>query len=120
MTAEINLTERCEIAYEILQKTNDGDDLDQIDLKLVELAVNGFLNEAGWEAFRKLNDSVKQGYKPPWFHGIENMLRTQQGYILWKGKLVEHYDSPWAYTPDGKKERGRIGCPLPASGEHRR
>ena len=73
-------------ACEVLHATNDGDDLAPMDLKLVELAVNGFLNEAGWEAFRKLNDRVNQGYKPPWFHGIENMLRTQQGDILWKGK----------------------------------
>jgi hypothetical protein len=101
--SEMDLDERCKMAGDILQKTNDGDDLDPLDLKLVESAVNGFLNDDGWEAFRKLNDSVNQGYVAPWFHGIENMRRTEQGYILWKGKRVEHYDSPWAYTPDGKK-----------------
>jgi hypothetical protein len=101
--SEMDLDERCKMAGDILQKTNDGDDLDPLDLKLVESAVNGFLNDDGWDAFRKLNESVQKGYVAPWFHGIENMRRTEQGYILWKGKRVEHYDSPWAYTPDGKK-----------------
>lgn len=97
------MSETCEKAITILQKTNDGDDLDPMDLKLVELAVNDFLNDEGKQAFQKLFDDVNRGYKPPWFHGIENMLRTQQGYILWKGKEVDHYDSPWAYTLKGKK-----------------
>jgi len=97
------MSETCEMAITILQKTNDGDDLDPMHLKLVELAVNDFLNEEGKATFRKLFDDVNKGYEPPWFHGIENMRRSQQGYIFWKGKEVEHYDSPWAYTLDGKK-----------------
>jgi len=101
--AELGLHARCEMSCEILQKTNDGDDLDPQHLWLVQEAVNGHLNDKGWAAFQELYDNVKAGYKPPWFHGIENMLRRQSGYVFWKGKIVEHYDSPWAYSPDGKK-----------------
>jgi hypothetical protein len=107
---EMGVHERCEMAQSILQKTNDGDDLDPLHLKLVEMAVNGFLNDKGWESFKELYESVKKGYVAPWFHGIENMRRTEQGYILWKGKRVEHYDSPWAYTPDGKKSAEELAA----------
>ena len=101
--SEMDVHKRCKMACEILSKTNDGDDLDPLDLKLVEMSVNGFLNEKGWSAFQELHEKVEKGYVAPWFHGIENMWRTEHGYILWKGKQVEHYDSPWAYTADGKK-----------------
>jgi hypothetical protein len=100
---EMDVHTRCEMACEILQKTNDGNDLDPRHLKLVEMAVNGSLNDKGYAAFRELFESVKAGYKPPWFHGIENMVRRQTGYVYWKGKAVEHYDSPWAYSPEAKK-----------------
>ena len=53
----------CDRAIEILRNTRDGDDLDPIHLKLVELAVNGFLNERGVEAFHRLYEEVKRGYK---------------------------------------------------------
>jgi len=39
------------MAIEILKATNDGDNLAPVDLKLVELAVNRYLNEAGEVAF---------------------------------------------------------------------
>ena len=96
-------TERCNLAIEILQKTNDGDDLDPRDLKLVESAVNGFLTEAGYQAFKELHQKALKGYTPPWFADIEHMTRSQIGYIRWKGHVVEHYDSPWAYTKEGKE-----------------
>lgn len=100
--------ERCDTACVILQKTNDGDDLDPRDLKLVEMAVNGFLNEAGDQAFEALHQKVLKGYTPPWFHGIEHMIRNQVGYVYWKGHCVEHYDSPWAYSDDGKKSAEEV------------
>ncbi len=103
--AEMELDERCKMACKILQDTNDGDDLDPQHLWLVQEAVNGHLNDKGWEAFCELHESVeKGGYKPPWFHGIENLLRRQRGDVYWKGKLVENYDSPWCYSPEGKKQ----------------
>ena len=91
-------------ACEILQKTRDGDDLSPGHLYLLQEMVNGHLNERGESAFEELYQSVLQGYKPPWFHGIEHLTRNHEGYVLWKGKHVEHYDSPWAYSADGKKQ----------------
>jgi hypothetical protein len=38
----------------ILQKTNDGNDLTPKDLKIVEMAVNGHLNDEGWKYFDDL------------------------------------------------------------------
>ena len=102
------LHETCEKACAILQKTNDGDDLDPRHLKLLEMAVNGFLNEEGEKAFEELYTNVQAGYKKPWFHGIEHLIRGQSGYVLWKGKVVEHYDSPWAYSAEGKKSAEEV------------
>lgn len=52
-------------ALEILRATNDGDDLDPQHLKLVEMAVNGFLNEKGQQAFKELLALVRAGYSKP-------------------------------------------------------
>lgn len=41
-------------AIEILRQTRDGDTLEPRDLKLVEMAVNDFLNEDGKQAFETL------------------------------------------------------------------
>jgi len=38
---------RSQLCIEILHNTNDGDDLENWELKLVENAVNGFLNGRG-------------------------------------------------------------------------
>lgn len=94
-----------ERAIEILRRTNDGDDLAPEHLGLVELAVNGRLNDAGTLAFEELyRNAIKpEAYTRPWFHGIEHLTRDQQGYVLWKGKQVEHYDSPWCYSEEGKQ-----------------
>ncbi|MDT8840339.1 hypothetical protein ParKJ_23210 [Paraburkholderia fungorum] len=81
-------------AIEILRQTRNGDTLEPRDLKLVEMAVNDFLNEGGKQAFETLFSSVASGgyaSTPHWFHGIENMTRDQQGYVYWKGKQIEHY-----------------------------
>lgn len=48
---------------EILRATHDGDDLSPHDLKLTELAVNGFLNEHGEAAFKAMHDKVRFGYQ---------------------------------------------------------
>ena len=89
-------------AIEILQATNDGDDLAPEDLKLLELAVNGFLNEAGDVAFRALVAKVREGYQRPWFHGIEHLTIDHVGYVYWKGQQVEHYTiGAFAYTDQG-------------------
>jgi len=94
----------CDKACEILQKTNDGDDLDPRHLKLLEMAVNGFLNDVGETAFEELYTNVQAGYQKPWFHDIEHLTRNHEGYVLWKGKAVEHYDSSLAYSAAAKKQ----------------
>lgn len=81
-----------EKAIEILQRTNDGDDLSPKHLWLVEVAVNGGLSELGKEAFDDLHKTVMAGtYKPPWFHDIEGLTINHNGYVFWRGKEVEHY-----------------------------
>ena len=83
-----------DMAIEILRKTNDGNDLAPEHLKLVEVAANGWLSEAGEVAFHELHRDVENGYKKPWLHGIEHLTRDHEGYVYWKGRRVEHYDSP--------------------------
>jgi len=88
---EMDTKERCDLACEILHDTNDGNDLSPTDLKLVEMAVNGFLNDKGWEKFKELHAQVKAGYVKPWFHGIEHLTIDHNGNVRWKGTVVEHY-----------------------------
>jgi len=52
-----------QLAIEILKLTNDGDDLIPCHLKLLENAVNGFLDEKGLQSFKKLLETVRAGYK---------------------------------------------------------
>ena len=55
-----------EKAIYILSYTNDGDDLTQKDLILVEMAVNGELNELGETKFKTLYEQIKtEGYNYP-------------------------------------------------------
>ena len=93
----------CDKACEILKKTNDGDDLSPEHLYLIQEAVNEHLSEFGKQEFEKLSQSVLAGYQKPWFHGIEHMTLDHEGYVLWKGKAVEHYDSPWRWSKEGKE-----------------
>jgi len=93
----------CDISIEILGATHGGNELDPRDLKLLELAVNGFLSEQGEIAFYELYKRAQDGYTKPWLHGIEDLTITQDGYIHWKGMEVEHYDIPWAYGENAKK-----------------
>ena len=81
-----------DMAIEILEKTNDGDDLSPGHLYLVQEAVNHGLTEAGEVAFFELHANVLKGYVRPWFCGIENLTRDHQGFVYWKGVQVEHYD----------------------------
>lgn len=101
----MELKKRCDMAIQILRMTDDGDKLDARDLKLLENAVNGFLNEVGYEHFTKLYTQVIKGnYSLPWFHGIEHLTIDQEGYVYWKDQHVEHYDIPWAYGEEAGKQ----------------
>jgi len=89
-------------ACEILRRTRDGEDLSPEHLWMVQEMVNGRLNELGEQEFEKLYQLALQGYKKPWFHGIENLTIDHAGYVFWKGKVVEHYNSPWKWSAEAK------------------
>ena len=93
-----------DMAIIILEKINDGDDLAPEHLYLVQEAANGHLSEQGEVAFYQLYSSVLEGYKKPWLHGIEHLTIDHEGYVYWKGKQVEHYDFPWAYSEAARAE----------------
>lgn len=90
-----------EMACQILSKTNDGNDLDPNHLKLVEMAVNGILNDKGKELFTELHKQVTvTGYTKPWFKGVEHVTVDHEWYVYWKGVHVEHFtlsitDNDW-------------------------
>jgi len=93
----------CNKAIAILKKTNDGNDLSPQDLAFLETAVNGWLSESGEAVFEELYRKVKNGtYKPQWLNGVENITRGHNGYVYWKGREIEHYDSPWCYSEEGR------------------
>ncbi len=86
------VSEECDMACAILQKTNDGDDLAPQHLWLLQEWVNGNLNEKGKKAFKEVHDQVIAGkYKKPWLCGVEHLTQDHEGYVYWKGKHVEHY-----------------------------
>lgn len=93
-----------EKAIFILQETKDGNDLDNLHLKIVELAVNDDLSEAGQSEFERLFLSVKNGYVKPSFHDIEHLTIDQIGYVYWKGQIIEHYNLNWAYSSKAKEQ----------------
>jgi len=93
----------CDIACEILKLTEDGNRLDPCDLALVEAAVNDCLTEQGQRAFETLHRRAKEGYTPRPFHGIEHLTYDLQGYVRWKGQIVDHYNASWAYTSEARR-----------------
>jgi hypothetical protein len=81
----------CEQAIEILQQTNDGDDLSPEDLYMVECAVNGILTFEGLEVFANLHQACLHGYKKPWYFGIEHLTVNHLHDVQWRGKTVENF-----------------------------
>lgn len=55
------MTDMVDITCDILRGTHDGNDLHEVDLKLVEMAVNGFLNESGIALVNELHQIVAGG-----------------------------------------------------------
>jgi hypothetical protein len=100
---------RCDMACEILHATHDGDDLAPEHLKLVENWVNGFLNEKGEEAFCRLHEMVKTGYKKPWLQGVEPFTIDHVGYVYWNGHQIEHFTFRYAYSPEAKANLIELG-----------
>jgi len=104
--AQSEISGTCNKACEILKKTGDGDLLDPSDLKMVELAVNGYLSAEGREVFDKLylRVVVDGTYVKPYLHGIKHITRDHEGYIYYKGVNIEHYDSDYVYSVAAKNE----------------
>lgn len=97
-----------DLALEILEKTNDGNDLSITHLRLVEAAVNGFLDKHGNEQFRRLADCVRQGDVKPWFHGIEHMTIDHHGFVFWKDIVIEQFHLSWAYSDEAKGKAAKL------------
>lgn len=94
----------CDLACQILQLTEDGDDLIPHHLYILQEAVNGHLNETGQKLFEEIHRNVVSGkYKKPWFHDIKNLTIDNQGYVFWKGKEIEHFNPKWAYSKEAMK-----------------
>jgi hypothetical protein len=96
MTMTTERTARAQMAAKaiaILACTRDGNDLLPAHLKLVEMAVNDRLNDAGVAEFERLHESVAvlRNYVKPWFHDQEHLTNEHSGYVYWKGACVEHY-----------------------------
>src|SRR5690242_5864992 len=84
--------------------TDDGEKLAPRDLKLVELAINGFLNEEGERRFQKLYEEVMAGsYRWPWYKDIEHLILDRVGYVRWKGQAVEHFELDYAYSDESEE-----------------
>lgn len=93
------------MSLDILKNTNDGDDLSPADLRLVENAVNGFLNDRGIQAFMEIHEKVMNySYMPSWFHGIEHLTIDHRGFLVWKNNVVDQFTIPWAFTCKGKEK----------------
>ena len=80
------------IETDILQLSNDGDDLAPEHLKLIEISANHGLNKRGEQELQDIYNNLKEGkYKAPWFMGVSGMTQDHEGYIYYHGKHVEHY-----------------------------
>jgi hypothetical protein len=80
----------------ILQHTEDGNQLTQEHLRLVELAAQDNLNATGLERLEALHAAVANGtYQEPdslrCLCGIPNLRQDAAGYVYWKNKSIEHY-----------------------------
>ncbi|WP_188555383.1 hypothetical protein [Edaphobacter dinghuensis] len=105
-----------EMAIAILRATHDGDTLAPQHLKLVELAVNNRLDEAGITLFQALYDNAtkREGYTAPFLFGIEHLTIDQNGVIRWRSTVVEHFDHAVWRTP-GWRQRMRTAAEEVAS-----
>lgn len=76
---------------QIIETTSDGKDLSPRHLKLTEDAANGFLDSDGLKELNRVYEMVKNNQYIDWFHGIEHMTQTHEGYVKWKGVAVDNY-----------------------------
>ena len=93
----------------ILHNTNDGDDLTNNDLGLVEAGANGILNPRGEVVLIQLKHKIESGTytaEPLWFCGIENLTRGKgdDRSVFWRDIRVEHFDHDF-WCEEGYQER---------------
>ena len=92
-----------DMVIEILQRTDDGNDLAPFHLRLMEIVANKEVSETGLEELEKVYQSVCEGrYEKPFLYGIPHITRDHDGYILYKGKIVEHYSN---MSPEEERRR---------------
>lgn len=93
----------------IIELTNDGDKLSPNQLGLTELAVNGRLNELGLKKLDELyNKVINNEDYTEWLNNITFMTIDHEGYVYFKRKDLEHYNTPWAYSEEGIMETLRL------------
>jgi hypothetical protein len=97
--------ELIEKSLEIIEKTNDGDDLSPGHLYLVQEAVNGHLSDLGLRAFEELYNQIhSDNYQKPWLCGIEYLTIDHEGFVYWKGHEIEHWNMNSGTIQRWKKE----------------
>ena len=85
--AQSEISGTCDKACEILKETNDGDLLDPSELKMTELAVNGYTGAEGREVFEKLcysaavNDEPLKPDELPNIAAVADKLGETHGYL---------------------------------------
>lgn len=103
-------------AIDVLRGTRDGDDLSPFDLSLLQAVVNANslddLRESARQRWQAVVVAVRAGtYTPPWFHGIEHLTKDHEGYVMWRGKTVEHY----SFSADRRDDEKAAAAYLAAS-----
>lgn len=87
--------EEIEEVLAVLRATGDGVLLSPRDLKLSEHVVNhgrAALTDAARARWDEVVVLVDQGqYTKPWLHDIEHLTKDHQGFVKWRGQVVEHY-----------------------------
>lgn len=85
------------LAGQVLRASEDGNRLDLIDLRYVEYAANGALNEEGIQYLQEVKNRLEAGaYRRRWLHGIPNLTADLDGFVLWREQhVVEHYVHPY-------------------------
>jgi len=97
-----------ETCLEILEATQDGEDLSPHHLQLVERGANHWLDEVERAELRQLADDVRLGYEKPWLHNIEYLTIDNDGVVSWKGEPVDHYSLNWAFSSAASEVSQRL------------
>ena len=105
--------ERC---IELLERTQDGNQLAPGHLSLVEFMVNAGAHEVSETteaAFETLYQQVSEGrydHRQQWLHGQYGLTKDHEGFVSWKGTIVEHYSFSSATQEREAAQRLAIRC----------